>query len=59
MCTVHIPFLLRYTYKSTFNPYTNGAFYVTEHFILAYMVYNTSYVKLFVGIFCRIWKETY
>ena len=29
------------------------------HFILAYMVLNTSYVKLFIGIFCRIWKETY
>jgi len=59
MCTVHIHFLLHYTHKTAFNPYADGAFYVTEHFILAYMVLNTNHVKLFIGIFCRIWKEIY
>jgi hypothetical protein len=59
MCTVHIHFLLRCTYKSVLNPYADGVFYVTEHFISAYMVLDTNYVKLFIGIFCRIWKEIY
>jgi len=59
MCAVHIRFLLRYSNKSTFNPYADSVFYITEHFILAYIVLNTNYVKLFIGIFCRIWKETY
>ena len=44
-------FLLHYTYKAAFNPYADGVFCVTEHFILAYMVLNTNYLKLFIGIF--------